>query len=839
MARHLHPWTQLADYTLMRCLYCGKELALLKRLTGNGEFCSDQHKQSYHDEYNRLALSRLLQAQTKTEEGRAKSSGKGNAGPAETASPSNKRERGPAMPVPVAQKMEPVATVVAGFLPEPMAVQEGPHPQAISPSTPFCWTSGPMLPAFSQVQPLAIETAQEDPPLAGLLEFAMEPVMHGTIEVVQTSEASPFENAPNLYVRREGIAKRESFDLPLAGPVAMPGIDAKEPVAPELWLVDSQPFFPEVFQLLTPPPKEESVELPAEAAELLVADGELALAEEASADKDLVSSLEAASLEAEIPETSPEAASPETASPETDGSGSEDLDRLQRELRPKIAPAPVGRGSSGRRTESTAAPVVDGITLQGLFGPPPRRPSGARVNVNVESTEGSVAILQMSEEGEASEPVEGEIVIAEATAPFMEQLIPITLRIVAPAKAKLVSESRPLMVEPLPQLGAAETLPLRPKIGVGKPPAGSEAPPVSKTSSAVKVKQVRTSDEPGIGSAQGEQNEKPFDPREAVLAVKRSINVPESKSPPVRREERKEARREEKPATAVVPAAGAETKPEEPPKAPKPAETTANVTPEAKAERPASKPEVANAPTERTSAVSSSAVSNAAPPSFEVRLGASQQQSALSKLPLGAKIAIAVGLLLALGGGGYLVFFSSGKSRTAHGSEAAQSALSVPSLLVGEGGWITDWAGDTTGHHKGRKISVYRPSLNLTNYKIEFQGRIETNAVGWVFRASNASNFYSVKLAAMESGYRLLKYAVVNGKEKEMGQVPVRPVDGNTFPIRVEVRGNRFTTYIGTNPVDVWMDDQLKSGGVGFVNDRGDRAEITKVGISLLPSSAN
>jgi hypothetical protein len=49
----------------MRCLYCGKQLALLKRLTGGGEFCSVAHKHSYQEEYNRLALSRLLQAQSK------------------------------------------------------------------------------------------------------------------------------------------------------------------------------------------------------------------------------------------------------------------------------------------------------------------------------------------------------------------------------------------------------------------------------------------------------------------------------------------------------------------------------------------------------------------------------------------------------------------------------------------------------------------------------------------------------------------------------------------------------------------------------------------------------
>ena len=52
----------------MRCLYCGKHLPLLRKLTGGGEFCSDAHRDKYHDEYNRLAVSRLLQAQTRPEE---------------------------------------------------------------------------------------------------------------------------------------------------------------------------------------------------------------------------------------------------------------------------------------------------------------------------------------------------------------------------------------------------------------------------------------------------------------------------------------------------------------------------------------------------------------------------------------------------------------------------------------------------------------------------------------------------------------------------------------------------------------------------------------------------
>src|SRR5580658_5039300 len=45
----------------MRCLYCGKELALFKRLRG-GEFCSEAHRLRYQEEYTELALNRLLQA---------------------------------------------------------------------------------------------------------------------------------------------------------------------------------------------------------------------------------------------------------------------------------------------------------------------------------------------------------------------------------------------------------------------------------------------------------------------------------------------------------------------------------------------------------------------------------------------------------------------------------------------------------------------------------------------------------------------------------------------------------------------------------------------------------
>src|SRR6185295_17068599 len=51
----------------MQWLFCGKELALLKRLRGGGEFCSEAHRKEYQEQYEQLALARLLQAKPRTE----------------------------------------------------------------------------------------------------------------------------------------------------------------------------------------------------------------------------------------------------------------------------------------------------------------------------------------------------------------------------------------------------------------------------------------------------------------------------------------------------------------------------------------------------------------------------------------------------------------------------------------------------------------------------------------------------------------------------------------------------------------------------------------------------
>jgi hypothetical protein len=46
----------------MRCLHCGKELAVLRRLARQ-EFCSDTHRRQYQEKYNQLALGRLKETE--------------------------------------------------------------------------------------------------------------------------------------------------------------------------------------------------------------------------------------------------------------------------------------------------------------------------------------------------------------------------------------------------------------------------------------------------------------------------------------------------------------------------------------------------------------------------------------------------------------------------------------------------------------------------------------------------------------------------------------------------------------------------------------------------------
>lgn len=100
----------------MRCLYCGKELALLKRWTGGGEFCSDAHRQRYQEEYNQLALNRLLQAK-----------------PPSDPQPAEVKPASPAKPVVLAELAEEIPVNKTPRLPAPPPPPPPPPPPEPTP----------------------------------------------------------------------------------------------------------------------------------------------------------------------------------------------------------------------------------------------------------------------------------------------------------------------------------------------------------------------------------------------------------------------------------------------------------------------------------------------------------------------------------------------------------------------------------------------------------------------------------------------------------------------------------------------------------------------------------
>jgi hypothetical protein len=188
-----------------------------------------------------------------------------------------------------------------------------------------------------------------------------------------------------------------------------------------------------------------------------------------------------------------------------------------------------------------------------------------------------------------------------------------------------------------------------------------------------------------------------------------------------------------------------------------------------------------------------------------------------------------VALLLAAGVAGY--------QRLRDHSSAEDSTI-VSGVEMGGAGWITEWASDSAGSARGRQISLYRPSISMSDYRLEFLGRIDRRSLGWVFRAADSSNYYAAKLEAAQPGspsLTITRFAVVRGFEGIHIQRTLRlnASASDMLKVRLEARGPRFTVYVQNQVAEDWEDDRLKSGGLGFLNEREERGQIQSVQIAF------
>ncbi len=166
-----------------------------------------------------------------------------------------------------------------------------------------------------------------------------------------------------------------------------------------------------------------------------------------------------------------------------------------------------------------------------------------------------------------------------------------------------------------------------------------------------------------------------------------------------------------------------------------------------------------------------------------------------------------------------------------------------PGVEMGSASWVSEWASDAAGSSRGRQLSLYRPSLSMSDYNLEFLGRMERRSLGWVFRAADSSNYYAAKLEVAQPGTSLLaitRFAVINGVEGPHIQrpLPLTPTPGEMLKIKLEARGPRFTIWVSDRVAEDWEDGQLKSGGLGFLSERQELGQIGSLQISFTKGGA-
>jgi hypothetical protein len=127
-------------------------------------------------------------------------------------------------------------------------------------------------------------------------------------------------------------------------------------------------------------------------------------------------------------------------------------------------------------------------------------------------------------------------------------------------------------------------------------------------------------------------------------------------------------------------------------------------------------------------------------------------------------------------------------------------------------------------------LALLRPSLLMTDYELEFLGKIENQSIGCVFRASNTSNYHAAQIAldASSGTARLVHFSVVAGdREAPVTELlPVEVAKSSSCRVKLQVSGNDFKIFLNDQPAGEWSDDRLPDGGIGFFSEPDDRARL-------------
>jgi hypothetical protein len=149
-------------------------------------------------------------------------------------------------------------------------------------------------------------------------------------------------------------------------------------------------------------------------------------------------------------------------------------------------------------------------------------------------------------------------------------------------------------------------------------------------------------------------------------------------------------------------------------------------------------------------------------------------------------------------------------------------------------GGVQDWLVDVAGVRTG-SMALFMPTLDLTDYELEFLGRIDAKTINWVVRATGLDQHLHCTLTLVDGKQLEFSRTVVKNGSAENPVVSATRLPGkkrSTITIRTIVSGDSFTVSVDGNIIDEWAERRLPSGGVGFMGSAEDRARLYWVKVS-------
>ena len=135
-------------------------------------------------------------------------------------------------------------------------------------------------------------------------------------------------------------------------------------------------------------------------------------------------------------------------------------------------------------------------------------------------------------------------------------------------------------------------------------------------------------------------------------------------------------------------------------------------------------------------------------------------------------------------------------------------------------------------------LAIYRPSVGLTDYQMQFLGLIDKKALSWVVRAADFDNYYVIKMTVLKPGpvptLGITRYAVINGKAQNRADTPV-PISARPdmlYRVLVDIHEDTFSLIVQGQMVDTWSEPRLAHGGVGFFSASGEESRVRWVQVT-------